>query len=384
MNGHEEIAKRMLCLALMLCLFTVCIPHAFAAQKYEYKGSYLRDAVEKPLRSSMGLAYSILGIDMVNSETFTGGKHPMLKNVMKAILLLIALLLLAFLVPSGAILPAAFAQEAAQLPKLEPVELSGDIAPLPLEGNAPYAPQESGYGADGLSYHDDSLDIRIYKTRAYDTPVFVAYVQIADASQLRTEQAKAYPSPAMARTDVMAKRVGAVIACNADYFIFHRSGIVYRKGELLRDRPNEEFDALAIDENGDFHMIAPLTAEGFAAIGSKIVTSFCFGPALVIDGEIHEDVGRDVTYKQRMGIAQVGKLSYMLVATDGPEEKDSVGLSIPQFSQLMKDLGAIHAYNLDGGSSTCMMFHGAKVNGQKAGKVRSIGDIVYFATAVAP
>ena len=48
----------------------------------------------------------------------------------------------------------------------------------------------------------------------------------------------------------------------------------------------------------------------------------------------------------------------------------------------MKELGAINAYNLDGGGSTTMLMNDQKINGQKALKFRSVGDILYFATAV--
>ena len=268
------------------------------------------------------------------------------------------------------------------VPTLEPVEFAKDIVPLSIEKNQRYIANEACYSEDGLSYHDDSLDIRIHKYRAYDTPICVAFVQIADPSQLRTSQARPFPSTTTVHIAAIAKSVKAVIAINADWFVYHTAGIIYRQGRLLRDRPNTEFDALAIDANGDFHIVAPLTREGFDAIKTPIINSFCFGPALVIDGVECEIVDRQVTYRQRTAIGQLDKLTYILVTTDGPEEKDSVGLNMPQLAHLMKELGAINAYNLDGGGSTTMLMNDQKINGQKALKFRSVGDILYFATAV--
>ena len=83
---------------------------------------------------------------------------------------------------------------------------------------------------------------------------------------------------------------------------------------------------------------------------------------------------------QRMGIGQVGPLEYICVATEGPEQKGSDGLTIPEFAQLMKDLGAIQAYNLDGGSSSAMMLGGEKINARSSKKMRPICDILYFST----
>ena len=83
-----------------------------------------------------------------------------------------------------------------------------------------------------------------------------------------------------------------------------------------------------------------------------------------------------------MGIGQIGPLEYICVATEGPENKDSDGLTIPEFAQLMKDLGAVQAYNLDGGSSSAMMLNGKKINALSSRKLRPICDILYFSTLV--
>ncbi len=278
-------------------------------------------------------------------------------------------------------LTGAMAQE--PLPQMVKVTFpEGKAQPVPQEAKDNYTPSESGYGADNLSYHDDSLDVQIHNIRVYDTPVVVAFVQIADPAQLKTEQAKRYPSKTTMRAIVIAKRVKAVLAVNGDWFTYHNTGIVYRNGELLRNRADEEYDGLAIDVNGDFHIVRPMTEEGYAQLDTPIANSFAFGPALVIDGEVQEIVNRKVTYKQRMAIGQIAPLSYVLVATDGPDQKDSVGLSVPQLAELMHGLGAHTAYNLDGGQSTSMLLNQTKLNGQAPKTMRAIGDIIYFTTAI--
>jgi len=246
-----------------------------------------------------------------------------------------------------------------------------------------YSASESGYSDDGLSYHDDSLDVKLHRIRAYDTSIVVAFVQIANAAQMKTEQSQPYPSKTTVRVNDIARRVKAVLAVNADWFTYHSTGIVYRNGELLRNRPNEEYDGLAIDVNGDFHIIRPMTEEGYAQIPAPIANSFAFGPALVVDGEVREIVNRRVTYVQRMAIGQIAPLCYVLVATDGPDQKNSAGLSIPQLAELMFGLGAHTAYNLDGGQSTSMLMRQTKVNGENPLTIRAVGDIVYFITAIA-
>lgn len=269
------------------------------------------------------------------------------------------------------------------LPQMEKQTFPDQNVTAPASNKDNYAASESGYSDDSLSYHDDSLDVRAYQIRVYDTPVTVAFVQIANASQLKTEQAKPYPSKTTVRVSEISKRVKAVLAVNADWFTYHNTGIVYRNGELLRNRSNEEYDGLAIDINGDFHIVRPMTEAEYAKITTPIAHSFVFGPALVMDGEVLEIVGRKVTYKQRMAIGQIAPLCYVLVATDGPDQPNSVGLSVPQLAELMHGLGAQTAYNLDGGQSTSMLMHQVKLNGQNPKNIRAIGDIIYFTTAIA-
>ena len=259
----------------------------------------------------------------------------------------------------------------------------GSAAPIPEDPKENYEASESGYSEDDSSYHDDTLDVRLHSIRAHNSRVIVAFVQIADPAQLRTEQSRPYPSQTTIRVDQITKRVKAVLAVNADWFSYHNAGIVYRNGKRLRNRPDEEFDALAIDVNGDFHIIRPMTEEGYAQIAAPIANSFAFGPALVIDGEIQDIVDRTETFVQRMAIGQVAPLSYVLVAADGPDQEESEGLSLPQLAELMHGLGAHTAYNLDGGQSTSMLIHQTKVNGNGPRHMRAVGDILYFTTAVA-
>ena len=65
---------------------------------------------------------------------------------------------------------------------------------------------------------------------------------------------------------------------------------------------------------------------------------------------------------------------YCFVTADGRQYDWSEGLSIQQLAQLMSDLGCKAAYNLDGGASALMTFHGSEYSRQSA--TRNLGDIV--------
>lgn len=59
-----------------------------------------------------------------------------------------------------------------------------------------------------------------------------------------------------------------------------------------------------------------------------------------------------------------------------------MGLTIPQMAEFMGTLDVQNAYNLDGGSSSTMVLNNEKINALSTHKVRSICDILYFATLV--
>ena len=256
--------------------------------------------------------------------------------------------------------------------------------PIAIDAEHGRVPRADGYLPELGGYEDGSLSVRIEEMRRYETNIVVAHVKIADPSQLRTAMAGRYGTTATVRPSTLAQRVNAVLAVNGDFFNFISFGYLVRQGRLYRDMTNESYDVLIIDENADFHILVDPTPEQTHGFAGTIINSFNFGPALVKDGEIVHttkrlNVGMDKE-TQRMGIGQVGPLTYICVATEGPEQKGSDGLTIPEFAQLMKDLGAVQAYNLDGGSSSAMILGGEKINARSSKKVRPICDILYFST----
>ena len=259
-----------------------------------------------------------------------------------------------------------------------------DYASLPIDDTPGLAAGAENYLPEHGGYEDETLKVRIESMRAYDTNILIAYVEIADPSQIRTAMAGPYGSTTTAAGSKLAARANAVFAVNGDYFNYRKTGYLVRQGKLYRNRPDSEYDMLIIDDKGDFTIIQDPTAEKIDAFEGTIVNSFNFGPALVIDGEKVLPVKRmeaGVTKKtQRMAACQMGPLSYMFVATEGPENTDSVGLTMEEMVELTHELGAETAYNLDGGSSSAMVLGGEKINALSAGKVRPLCDILYFST----
>lgn len=270
---------------------------------------------------------------------------------------------------------------------------------LPLQGPAPYPPVEGALGADGLTYEDGTLSVRIEPDRANDTNIYWVSVKITNASQLRTALAGPKGTKKLAKPEAIARHANAVLALNGDFFTSHDSGVVYRQGELIRDVPVYSRDELLIDENGDLHILAfpPKTgkqviAEAIADFRTRhqIREAFCFGPGLIIDGVRQQfDYTEKVscgypTRAQRIIFCQTGPLEYLFLVTEG-KEQDQPGFTVPECVDLLEARGGIlQAYNLDGGNSSQIILCGEKVNARDFGKARDIADMIVFATLAKP
>ena len=270
---------------------------------------------------------------------------------------------------------------------------------LPLEGTAPYPPVAEALGADGLSYDDGTMRVRISTDTAQETKIYWVEVALTDPSQLRTALAGPKGTKKLAQPLTIARRENAVLALNGDFFTGHGSGVVYRQGELLRNEPAYTRDELIIDEKGDLHIlaVAPGTSKKVISAGieafqaeHRIIQAFCFGPGLIIDGEKQEfNYAEKVscgypTRAQRLVFCQTGPLEYLFLATEGPEQNQP-GLTVPECVELLENRGGVlQAYNLDGGNSTQIILCGEKINARDFGKARDIADMIIFATLKAP
>ena len=70
----------------------------------------------------------------------------------------------------------------------------------------------------------------------------------------------------------------------------------------------------------------------------------------------------------------------VFVVVDGRSPGYSAGVTMTELAEIMQDLGATTAYNLDGGGSSTMYFDGELVNDPLGnGQERGTSDILYIA-----
>lgn len=117
-----------------------------------------------------------------------------MKTFVRVIAVLLALVLLAFLVPS--MTPLAIGEEAAAYPTYMPVTLTAeDVVPLDYAAKAP-APLTDAFLPDNGGYLDDTLSVKVETMRAYDTTIMLVWVQIASLpSCARNFASPILPSP---------------------------------------------------------------------------------------------------------------------------------------------------------------------------------------------
>lgn len=265
---------------------------------------------------------------------------------------------------------------------------AANVDSLPRDLFAPgSAPAEQNFTENG--YRDDTIIVELEHRRMFDSDVYVAYVKIATPSQLRTAVAgKKMGSSSTNHTSTISKNYNGIVALNGDYYPKTKAGYIVRMGQTYREKTSKNMDLLLIDELGDFHILLrghDNQKEGITAFQSEheIVNGFFFGPGLVKDGEmlaIPENYQFDPHQKNpRAGIAQLGDLTYAMVVVNG-RSSESEGVTLAEFAQVMADLGAIQAYNLDGGNSATLAFHGEVYN-DKPQAERSVTDIIYFSSA---
>jgi exopolysaccharide biosynthesis protein len=263
-------------------------------------------------------------------------------------------------------------------------ELEG--LPIDYQGGVP--PHTWGY-LDENTYEDPSVSVKITYGRFEGTDWTSVLIKVATPAQVRTLLAGKYGSTQEARGAALAKRVNAVLAVGGDFFCYHNYGYIVRQGNFYRSRPTGAQDVLVIDKNGDFDLLIrpdKAAVDAYEAANKQnVVNAFTFGPALVKDGLPISPLtpgAADATRAQRIALGQAGPLTYRVVYAEGPSDEGSAGLTMPLFARLVASFPDVtDAYNLDGGSSATIVFREEKINGPREQKGRSIGDIIYFASA---
>lgn len=244
---------------------------------------------------------------------------------------------------------------------------------------------------DSYTNGDISISVTRYATGSGTDAVtyYVADVTLADASTLRSAFANnQFGQNIIAKTSEIAAANDAVFAINGDYYGFRDTGIVIRNGVVYRDEPART--GLAFYTDGTVELYDETDTNAQALLDAGVWNTLSFGPALVADGAVIsgiDDVEIDTNFGNhsvqgshpRTAVGVIDENHLVFVVVDGRDKGYSRGATMTELAQIMVDLGATTAYNLDGGGSSTMYFGGEVINQPSNGGERGTSDILYIA-----
>ena len=136
-------------------------------------------------------------------------------------------------------------------------------------------------------------------------------------------------------------------------------GIVITNGTLSWGSPGEITSVIGFDSAGILH-VGTMSAQ--EALDRGIQWACSFGPALIVNGE--PEHGRQITestVNPRTAIGQRADGAVLLLVVDG-RQISSIGASFEELIRIFLEYGAVNAANLDGGSSSKMIYEGKTLN----------------------
>jgi len=243
--------------------------------------------------------------------------------------------------------------------------------------------KEGGFTETG--YSDSTISVVIGNEKIGRDRYNYAYIKVAHPSQLRTALGGDPVNTRYASIKKISQRNNAVVGINGDFYPHRKNSLIIRQGTVVKEGNSSELDVLLIDYDGNFHIFHNTEANaGIESLSGNIYQAFAFGPALIVDGEICEDLDEKydfgTTYlNPRTAFGQIGELEYLMVVVDGRTNR-SIGVNVQTLAEYMLEKGCTQAYNLDGGATSHMYFHD-KVYNLTTGSKRDMYDIIYFASA---
>ena len=176
--------------------------------------------------------------------------------------------------------------------------------------------------------------------------------------------------PGLLLTDMVAK-YNAVAGINAGGFLDDNGqgnggipeGLVIAEGEVLWGGQGGYYHVIGLDGNGILHVGMMSLQDALAAdiqYAVSFVTFDGLASALIINGEVqYQNLGGGVN--PRTAIGQRADGAILLLVLDG-RSISTLGASLQDVVNIMLEYGAVNAANLDGGSSSVMVYEGDIIN----------------------
>lgn len=135
-------------------------------------------------------------------------------------------------------------------------------------------------------------------------------------------------------------------------------GLVIRDGQIVYGDPMYYNYLIGFNKNHKLY-VGKMTGE--QAVNWGMIDAVSFGPSLIVNGIAEDISGSGGGLNPRTAIGQTWDGSVLLLTIDG-RQTNSLGASYADMIQIFLEYGACDAANLDGGSSTVMVYNGSIIN----------------------
>lgn len=209
----------------------------------------------------------------------------------------------------------------------------------------------------------DTIEIEDVSGPTYKGKMMIVYdpsrVQVACLDQFS-------PDTKGKKLETFIEEAGAVGGVNAGGFADENGmgnggmplGLVVKDGVMLQGTAGGSYQVIGFDQ-GNHLIVGQMTGAEVMERGMRDAVSF--GPAFIINGEPVDVTGSGGGLNPRTVIGQREDGAVLLLVIDG-RQPHSLGANFQDCIKVMQDYGAINAANLDGGSSTQMMYQGETIN----------------------
>ncbi|MBQ2855136.1 MAG: phosphodiester glycosidase family protein [Oscillospiraceae bacterium] len=243
--------------------------------------------------------------------------------------------------------------------------------------------------SDEWANHPDGVYIEHLSGATYNAHIMV----VRDPSKVYMgRSAKVYSTntPGKRLNEVMAEADESIIAAinagafNDDgtansYVGSVPAGIVYSEGEFICNQyrgniPVAETGGGFVGFNDDDILVVAKTMTEAEAEALNIRDGCEFGPPLIINGEVNQEAYNKASgWNPRTAIGQRDDGAVIFVCIDG-RQAGSVGGTYKDVTDIMIEYGAVNACNLDGGSSSIMMYRDMHGLYGEPGQVQTINN----------
>lgn len=240
-------------------------------------------------------------------------------------------------------------------------------------------------GDDGIAEAGSAETLAVYEAQPADTVKQAESVSDSDGIEVYDVKGASYRGKMMVIADPsriivgvpdsfggnakglsvyhMIEKYGAVAGINAGGFADEGGsgtggipdGIVIVDGEVLWGDNGVTYNVVGLDADNILHVGRMTCRE---AVEAGITDAVSFGPSLIINGNpanANRTLGGGVN--PRTAIGQRADGAILLLVING-RQIDSLGATYDDLIDIMLEYGAVNASNLDGGSSSLMIYNG--------------------------